>query len=133
MPAVFYWPGSLKARKVGFPAHVMDFVPTLAAIVRAEIPPEMQVEGIDIGPALHGTKMPDERTIYWNTGRQLAVRYGDWKLIHHGNAVNQGKSELYNIARDPYEKNDLADEKITLTAQMREILTRHRALDRIAE
>ncbi len=133
VPAVFYWRDTLKARKVSFPAHVMDFLPTLAAIVRAEVPPEMQVEGIDIGPALHGTNMPDERTIYWNTGRQLAVRYGDWKLIHHGNAVSQGKSELYNITRDPYEKNDLADEKITLTAQMREILARHRALDRIAE
>ena len=133
VPAVFYWPGTLKARKVGFPCHVMDFVPTLAAIAGAGVSPQMQVEGIDIGPALQGEDMPDERTIYWNTGRQLAVRYGDWKLVHHGDTVNKGESELYNIARDPYENNDLAGEKITLTAQMREILARHRALDRIPE
>jgi len=133
VPAVFRWPGKLKARKVDLACHVMDFVPTLAAIAGAKVPPQMQVEGIDIGPALHGDKMQVERTIYWNTGSQLAVRYGDWKLVHHGNTVNKGKSELYNIARDPYEKNDLAGEKITLTAQMREILAHHRALDRIPE
>jgi len=133
VPAVFYWPGKIKARKVGFASHVMDFAPTLATIARAGVPPQMQVEGIDIGPALYGKEMQEERTIYWNTGRQLAVRHGNWKLVHHGDTVNQGKSELYNIALDPYEKNDLAGEKITLTAQLREIMARQRAMDRIPE
>jgi arylsulfatase A-like enzyme len=93
----------------------------------------MKAEGIDIGPALTGKSLSVERTLYWNTGDQLAVRRGDWKLIHNGPSLTKGTDELYNIAEDPYEKKDLAQEKFTLAGQMREILAREIALDKVGE
>ena len=44
------------------------------------------------------------------TGKPLvvAVRRGDWKTIFE---VKSGKTELYNIARDPAELADLAEEQ----------------------
>jgi len=45
---------------------------------------------------------------YWHIGNKFAVRKGGWKLIHRGKSFEQGTSELYNIAEDPYEKTELS-------------------------
>lgn len=133
VPAVFYRPGELAPRRVTALSHVMDLLPTLAALGGAVIPAGKIVEGIDIRPALQGNPLSKERTLYWNTGSQLAVRRGDWKLIQNGPSLDQGTVELYDIAEDPYEKKDLAGERLTLTTQLREIMAGQRALDIIPE
>ena len=133
VPALFYKPGALAPCQVNLPFHVIDLVPTLADFAQAKVPPSMEAEGIDIRPALTGKFLPVERTLYWNTGGQLAVRRGDWKLIHNGPSLTEGTDELYNIAEDPYEKKNLVQGKFTLAGQMREILAREMALDRAGE
>ena len=42
-------------------------------------------------------------------GRDLGVRDGDWKLIACGTDGNR-KYELFDIADDPYEQHELANE-----------------------
>jgi hypothetical protein len=48
------------------------------------------------------------RELYWKTSRGSAICHGDWKLIITNNT---GKQELFNIAADPYENNDLSREQ----------------------
>jgi arylsulfatase A-like enzyme len=45
------------------------------------------------------------KALYWRFGDQMAIRMGDWKLVKH-----RGESgvELYNLASDMGEQNDLA-------------------------
>lgn len=133
VPAVFYWPDRLAAGRMDSPAHVMDLLPTFAHLADVEVPGAMEVEGTDLWPELTGQSASAEKTLYWNTGSQLAARRGNWKIVHQGGSAAVGDSELFDLARDPLEKHDLSNEKPTLTAQMREILARQRALDRIAE
>ena len=133
VPACMYWAGKLSPGKASDPIHAMDILPTLAALAGAEIPPEMNVEGTDIWPLATGVSPGAERTLYWNTGRQLAVRKGDWKLIHQSGSLDEGMSELYNIAEDPYEKNDLAQEMPQIVSDLRRLTAEQKAMDRLVE
>ncbi len=131
VPACIYWPGKLTPGKVSDPIHAMDILPSLAGLAGAEIPPEMNAEGTDIWPLVTGAGTGAERIFYWNTGSQLALRKGDWKLIHQSGSLDEGKSELYNLAEDPYEKNDLALEKPQIAADLRRLMSEQRAMDRL--
>ena len=131
VPAAAYWPGRIGHSKIRQPVHAMDLMPTLAAVGGAETPCAMEVEGIDLLPFITEGHETVERTIYWNTGRQLAVRRGDWKLVHNGSSPGQGSSELFNVIDDPLERNELSDENITLTAQLRELLANQFARDNL--
>ena len=122
VPAAAVWPGVIGQRKVRQLSHAMDLCATFAAVAGARLPEAMEVEGIDLMPFISGEGEPVERTLYWNDGRSLAVRRGPWKLLHNGSRPNTGASELYNVIDDPLEQNDLSAERITLTAQMRELL-----------
>ncbi|HLA40432.1 MAG TPA: sulfatase-like hydrolase/transferase, partial [Candidatus Glassbacteria bacterium] len=133
VPAVFYQPGSLAPGTLNVPAHVMDLLPTFARLAGTQAPEAMEVEGIDLWPALAAKAIPAERTLYWNTGSQLAARRGNWKIVHPGDRVEEGNSELYDIAADPLEKKDRSAELLSLNAQMRQILARQRSLDRIEQ
>ncbi|OGG01305.1 MAG: hypothetical protein A3F83_13360 [Candidatus Glassbacteria bacterium RIFCSPLOWO2_12_FULL_58_11] len=128
VPAIFSLPGWLNRRKVGYPAHVMDLLPTFAALAGAAIPQPLKVEGQDISTLLEG-KLGGSRTFYWNTGGQLALRQGDWKLVHQGGDPAKGADELYNIAHDPYEKQDLSASETTVLMQLRDNLARQHSLD----
>ena len=107
----------------------LDIFPTLADLAGIVIDSAWQLEGRNIRPLLSGEgKAPPEPTLYWNTGRQFAIRHGDWKLI-----VTERKKEsveLYNLADDPAEKKDRAREEPRQVEVMRKLLSEQRKLDR---
>jgi hypothetical protein len=87
--------------------------PQFTAAVRGvldTLPPEVAetaitpLEGKSLVPAF--ADRPLDRDIYWEHEGNRAVRSGDWKLVAKG---PDGKWELYNIADDRVEANDLAD------------------------
>jgi arylsulfatase A-like enzyme len=52
----------------------------------------------------------EERKLYLRTPDQFTLRDGDWKLIHFGKTLDEGREELYNLKNDPYEtKNVVKD------------------------
>ncbi len=106
VPAAVYWPRHLGRRKVKEVIGVGDIMPTLAGLAGAAVTSDC--EGVNVWAALTGAGRIQGRVIYWSTGGQLAVRKGDWKLVHTGKTPQQGTDELFNIAEDPLEKQDLA-------------------------
>jgi arylsulfatase A-like enzyme len=97
------------------PAISMDLYPTLLSAAGVPRPDNVQVDGIDLVPALAG--MPDHRPgrpLFWHYphyGNQggspfSSVRLGDYKLIEFHDP-RQG-TELYNLANDPSEKQNIA-------------------------
>ncbi len=129
VPALINWPGHIDAGTVEHPVYVCDLVPTLAALAGTEVPPEMDVEGIDIMPLVNGGTMTSERTFYWRSGGRLAVRIGDWKLIHNGRTPDEGDVELFNIAEDPLETNDLAVQNPAKVEELKVELARQFVMD----
>ena len=124
VPLMMQWKGHLPAGKVDDrPVIQLDILPTALAAAGVEIKPEWKLDGVNLLPYLNGQKSgaPHE-ALYWRFGQQMAIRMGDWKLVrtigckgvegteHLGPASTDG-AELYNLAKDIGEKNNLAEQE----------------------
>lgn len=120
VPYIVQWKGHLPAGKVeDRPVIQLDIHPTALAAAGVQAKPEWKLDGVNLLPFLDGTRSePPHSALYWRFGGQIAIRKGDWKLVKapglgagqaalSGKATTQG-AELYNLALDIGEKNDLA-------------------------
>lgn len=120
------WPGKLKAQKLSTPMHCVDWLPTIAELVGYTPAEDLNWDGVSQWAALTGaTASPAPRSIYIAKSNERSLRDGDWKLI----VRNQGTPELFNIAADPYEKNDLADVEPERVAKLQKLLKAEHAKD----
>jgi arylsulfatase A-like enzyme len=119
------WPGKLKPRKHTTPLHAVDWLPTIAALVGYQPSEDLQWDGVNQWPALtEAGQAPADRTIYIAVkSGDASLRQGDWKLIDR----KGGKPELYNIARDPFEKENVARDETAKFTQLNELLLLERA------
>ena len=87
--------------------YLMDLFPTLADM--AGIPTFDSVEGQSFAAALRGEAFDGRETMYHaytgNGAQQRAMRIGDYKMIHYSDSQ---RTQLFNIAADPAEMNDLS-------------------------
>jgi len=118
--AFAHWPGKLKPRKMTTPMHAVDWFPTIAALTGCQPSAAPPWDGVNQWDRLTGANAsaPD-RAIYiamQNGARSL--RLGDWKIIRK---PGMAKPELYNIAADPFEKENLASKQ---PARLKELQTR---------
>ena len=118
MPFVVRWPGVSKA---GSTSDVMichtDFLATAADILNAKVPAGQAQDSVSFAAVLKSgsNKQTRETTIHQSSGRVLALRSGDWKLIP---ALGSGgfseppkkkpvkggpMGQLYNLRTDPGE------------------------------
>jgi len=118
--ALAHWPGRLTARKATAPMHATDWMPTLARLAGYAPTTDPKWDGHDVWPLLTGqVAMAEPRTIYIpHRKSNSALRHGDWKLITH----RRGKHELYNLAKDPYEKKNLAEKMPDRVEALKKIL-----------
>lgn len=99
----------------------MDIFPTICKEVGIDIP--KYIDGIDISPILRGANEDLEHSIlYWDTGHEIAVRKGDWKLrkaFKDQHAIDEMVSLevgdfLYNLKEDISENQNLKSSNITI-------------------
>lgn len=115
-PCIVHWPAGIDHPNawVRDPAHVMDVWPTLAEVGGAEPVEQLHgnrvspPEGVSLVPALQGEKLAD-RTIGFDHQGAHALRQGDWKIVWSKRMPHVVEWELYNLAEDRCEMNDLAD------------------------
>lgn len=131
VPLIVRWPGVVApGSSTGAPVHAVDFYPTLAEIAGAPSPPpsEHPLDGASFLPLLRGESR-EPRPIFWHAplydlrwGAKPggAIRDGDYKLIE----FFEGGTELYNLADDIGETNNLAEEE---PQKHDELLTKLRA------
>ncbi|MFI4911599.1 MAG: sulfatase-like hydrolase/transferase, partial [Sedimentisphaeraceae bacterium JB056] len=110
LPCFIRWPNVLAADKdIKQVGACIDFMPTVLDMcgIDAELPEK--IDGISLWPYINGTKTDKKpRTFYGQFHRSDVpcvwpnsyIREGDYKLVNG--------CELYNLAEDPYEKNDLS-------------------------
>lgn len=112
-PAIVHWPAGLKTPAgsvIHEPAHLIDVLPTLAEITGSEIPEQFDnrdlrpISGVSLKPVFDGNTIASRRPIHLLFAKDRGLRDGDWKLVSF-----QGEAwELYNVAEDRTELNDLA-------------------------
>ncbi|HCO93831.1 MAG TPA: arylsulfatase, partial [Phycisphaerales bacterium] len=118
VPATATWPGVLTAGTiVRQPLHIVDMYPTLIKLAGGNLQQKLPLDGRDAWPTIAEGKMSPHEDILLNvTPGNGAIRCGDWKLVHNGDIganstgekADQNIFELFNLAEDPYEKNDLS-------------------------
>ena len=109
VPFLCQWAGTLPKGKVyHLPVISLDIFATATAIAGAE--DRKQRDGVNLVPYLTGENItrPHE-TLFWRIGPRTAVRVGDWKLLKNPARNQSGEWELYNLAEDISESNNLAD------------------------
>ena len=120
------WPGQLTPHKYRTPMHAVDWFPTLAELTGYRPPHDLHWDGVSHWSALTGkAPAPQGRVIYIAKSGEQSVRVGDWKLI----ARNKGKSELFHIANDPYEKSNLLQSHPEKARELETILKAEHAKD----
>ena len=126
VPALINWPSVLPAGVLKSPVHIVDWMPTLLALVDYQPENDPAWDGHDVWPLLTGTnRRPESRTMYFKRGAYSALRHGDWKLVQR----TSGERELFDLARDPYEKIDLAASRPDRVDDLVRRLARQRTLD----
>jgi arylsulfatase A len=126
-PFIAYWPGKVKPGQVSY--HVMaswDILPTICDFAGIQKP--SGIDGISFYPELINRKQPEHKYLYWeyfnynynwnkpsgntiprNYLESIALRIGNWKIVKKDMLKNKAATlELYDLDKDPGEKNDVA-------------------------
>jgi hypothetical protein len=96
-----------------------DVLPTLTELAGAATPAD--VDGISLLPEILGEEAvgrPQQKheMLYWEYGRQVAVRRGDWKAVQ---PKGDGRWELYNLGKDLSERTNVASRHPEVLETMR--------------
>ncbi|MEM9586304.1 MAG: arylsulfatase [Planctomycetota bacterium] len=122
--AISWWPGSVPAGRVDQqPWAFWDLMPTFVEMSGAEPPEGYETDGLSLLEYLKGGEAPQRDYFYWelHPGKPIqATRFGDWKAVRNG--IDQ-PIELYDLATDPGETDDIADQHPTKVAQAESIMT----------
>lgn len=124
VPFIARWPGKIpEGKECDKPILSVDLLPTLLEVSKSTPPAEQPLDGRSLLSLLAsgGQSGLAERAIYWHFPGYLgqgadtfratpcgAIRSGDWKLIEF---LEDGRLELYNLASDIGEKQNLAKEQ----------------------
>ena len=106
--ALANWPGHIRAGStIHGMIHVVDMYPTLAALAGAPLGKSKLLDGLNVWPTIsEGKPSPRTEIIYNVEPFRAGIRDGDWKLIWR--SLLPEAVELYDIARDPSEKDNVA-------------------------
>ncbi|WP_317171089.1 sulfatase [Croceivirga sp. JEA036] len=107
VPFLMKWPGKLKANTTYTnPISTMDLLPTFYAAAGGDVSAIQNIDGVNLTPFITGidNAKPHE-TLFWKKDARGVIRKGDFKLIRFPDRP----AELYNIAEDISESNNIAD------------------------
>ncbi|MFN7564862.1 MAG: sulfatase/phosphatase domain-containing protein, partial [Prosthecobacter sp.] len=118
IPLLVKWPGKVKpGTEIATPVSTLDLMPTLTAMAGIATPKLAGSDGVSLVDLLQTGTAPARDTFYWHnpaprpasTGDLFssAIRVGDWKLLDF---PGEKRIELYNLATDPGESQNLATE-----------------------
>ncbi|UXX79824.1 sulfatase [Reichenbachiella carrageenanivorans] len=117
VPMFVSWPSQIQPGSSSTVITGTDYFPTLLELSGLPLENKAHIDGVSFAPSLTQNKLQNtDRPVFWHsplprpksTGdlTNTAVRLGDYKLLDF---YQDGRIELYNIAKDQEESNNLAD------------------------
>ena len=115
VPMIAAWPGRIPAgSRTAEPVCSIDLFPTWLTQAGIPVPDRLLIDGQDLSPVLFEGAALERNALFWHYphyGNQggtpgSSIRSGDWKLIEF---YEDGRLELYNLAEDVGEDNNLAN------------------------
>ena len=125
VPGIFSWPGRLPGGRVLDEVGVaMDVFPTFLRAAGGD-PAAYALDGSDLLPLLlDGAHSPHaDAPVFWEMGKQTAVRQGRWKLVLNGQQVEGADPEdavhLADLDADMGERRNLREAHPDVVARLR--------------
>lgn len=124
-PFIAYQKGTTKAGTINTtPVAMWDLYPTFLQM--AGVPVVDKVDGASMLAALKGESQQPHEYFYWElheAGGKQAVRMGNWKGVKlNVNKTNDSPIELYDLKKDPEEKNNVAAKHPDVVKKMDELM-----------
>ncbi|MGB1817003.1 MAG: sulfatase-like hydrolase/transferase, partial [Rubripirellula sp.] len=127
VPTIVRWPGHVEPGTVsdrvsGFE----DWLPTLMEAVGGAATVSDEIDGISLLATLKGQKQPEREYLYRefpSYGGQQTIRVGDWKAVRQNMSKGNLDIELYNIADDIGEKNNVAADNPAVVARLEKMMS----------
>ena len=123
------WDGVIKPQAVTEPLHIANWYPTLLKLAGATLNQKLPVDGTDLWPVLTEGKRSLHDAILLNASPGGgAIRMGDWKLVITESGERRRRRtrrqpadsvELFNLATDPSESDNLAAKNPEKVKQLR--------------
>jgi arylsulfatase A-like enzyme len=142
VPLTLSWPGRLPAgARVAAPVGLIDVMPTVLELLGVDCP-DLELRGASLVGAWGETGPEGTRPVFLQRrayarnetkfegkpvvvkGAKLAVRDGPWKLVL---APEEGGPQLYDLSRDPAERENLAEQRPEVARRLEEVLRRWKA------
>ena len=117
VPFLMRWTDRIPAgREIHTPVISLDISATAESLAGQA---RKNLDGIDLTQLLTGhlTTLP-ERPLYWRVGKQAALRQSDWKIIRQPGKNSDAPWQLYHLATDPSETQDLTPKEPERLAKM---------------
>jgi len=118
-PLIIHWPKGVvnPGRTSERPGQLMDIMTTCVEVAGVKYPSEYKgneihaLEGESLVQSIKNESDERKSDLYWEHEANRAIRIGNWKLVLKASEVFpfDGKWELYNLANDRTEMNDLTD------------------------
>jgi arylsulfatase A len=143
------WPGEIEAGTVeDEPISGVDVLPTLCELAGVEVPGDRPIDGTSITSLFDGETVEREKPLFWHYYRAIgrpkaAMRVGDWMILGHWSGPENPVTfnvdeksmklikraelvdfELYNLADDPVQRRNVADQYPDRLERMKERLVR---------
>jgi len=121
-PFIAQWPAGIQApgRTTHQVGHIIDVMATALDVAGVEHPAEVDgspvqpLEGVSLRGILEDEPWEGHDVLYWEHEGNKAVRQGRWKLV----CKHPGAWELYDMAADRTELNDLSDRHADKAAEL---------------
>jgi len=128
VPLIATWPGTIAPGRVsGHVSAFWDLYPTLADLTGF---PLTETDGISFLPELLGKEQPRHPFLYWEfheQGGKQAVLSDPWKAVRLGVGKEPDAAlELYNLAEDPGEHQNMASRYPELVQEFSRIMEQER-------
>jgi len=125
VPAIMSWPAQIPGGRVlDEVGATMDIFPTFLKAAGGD-PAQYNLDGVDILSMVAGNEKSPHDYLYWESGKQTAVRHGPWKLVLNGQLVEEepgtedDKIHLSNLDEDLGERTNLKDKHPEITNKLK--------------
>ena len=125
VPMLIHWPAAVEGgRRLEVPVSLLDVYPTLAELKGLKEPDDLY--GRSLAPLLLGLEQLEAGSLHYELDRPgvkaAALRRGKWKLVHQ--TFPENRVELFDLTRDPGEKNSLVQQEPELVEELSALLVR---------